>query len=241
MKPFLASAYFVLVLPCAFYGWGLLLRRCAKSAGRAAITTTLGLALAVFFGGLLNLFGIAYPFALGLVLVIGLCLFLLLRPPSITGIRTEVASLGPLGLAIAGVFALFLLYSQVPASIYNIFDDFEKYFTWPTRMLATGSVTFSPLSALGAESLGGQAFLQGFALAFFPAPYIGAIDRVFGMLLCLWIALSLTENWKAQVLAVLAVIVIDPQIINIATNYIGAAIIMAVFALSAEPEDRPVA
>lgn len=63
---------------------------------------------------------------------------------------------------------------------FNFHDDFQKYFAYPTRMLATGTLAGSTLSALGSETLGAQSFLHALVLSVLPIGYINGVDAVFG-------------------------------------------------------------
>ena len=62
---------------------------------------------------------------------------------------------------------IFTIATQLPPSIYNFHDDYQKYFAYPVRMVETGTVFGSPLSAMGLQTLGAQAFLDGFVVGVF--------------------------------------------------------------------------
>jgi hypothetical protein len=98
----------------------------------------------------------------------------------------------------------------------------------PVRMLETGTVFGSPLSAMGMQTLGAQAFLDGFAVAFFPIQYINGVDAVFGLFLCLILASQITQHRLMTMVCMLSVIYINPQHVNISTLYCGSALIMAI-------------
>ena len=89
---------------------------------------------------------------------------------------------------------IFTIATQLPPSIYNFHDDYQKYFAYPVRMVETGTVFGSPLSAMGLQTLGAQAFLDGFVVAFFPIGYINGVDAVFGLFLCLILAAQFTKG-----------------------------------------------
>jgi len=179
----------------ALYGWGWAFRRLFRmAAGAWAVTLTLGLAAVVFLGGMLNAVGLAYPAALACVAAGGMVLAVVALWRSQTGlgaIRERLAAERWNVLAIliptAAILA-FTIATQLPPDAYNYQDDFEKYFVHPVRMLATGTLFGSPLSSIGSETLGGIAFLDGFAVALFPIVYINCVDAVFGLFLCLVLA-----------------------------------------------------
>lgn len=236
MTQILAAVFFLLALPVSCLGWGLLFRRLSgMTSGRPATTIALGVASVIYIGGWLNRLAVAYAPALLVVLAGGLLAsFLVVRGQRTQKREGESGQWGRGAELLAAAFAAFLAFTQLPPWEYNHADDLQKYFTWPTRMLATGTMVFSSTSALGAESLGGQSFLHGLVLAVLPVNYLGGLDGIFGLGLCLLLALSASRYPVAQILGVLAVIVIHPQIVNISTLYVGVALIMGVFAVSRE-------
>ena len=244
MTQILAGTFFLLVLPASFFGWGLSFRRLfGMPRGKAGTTIALGVAAVIFVGGWLNRLGIACSPAVVAVLAGGICLmFFLTRGPVFQDLVGEGRSFGAGGLILAAAFLVLLIFTQLPPWEYNLGDDLQKYFTWPTRMLATGTMVFSPTSSIGAESLGGQAFLHGITLSILPANYLAGLDGIFGLTLCLLLALSLSRHPIAQTLCVFAVVVIHPQVVNISTVYVGAALIIAAFETFGEgAEQRPAA
>ncbi len=163
---------------------------------------------------------LAYPWALAVVVAAGVYLALregisFTRPPILVA------------LLIAAVM-IFTIATQLPPGMYNGHDDFQKYFAYPVRMLQTGTVFGSPLSAMGTQTLGAQAFLDAFVVALFPILYINGVDAVFGLFLCLTLAARFSSRLAMALLCVLSVVFIDPQYANISTLYCGSALIMAV-------------
>ena len=214
-------------------GWGWAFRRAlGLERGTWPATVALGMATVVFLGGILNLARLAHPWALTLIAATGVLLSLaalreipLERPPLI------------IVLLIAGI-VIFTIVTQLPPNVYNFRDDFQKYFGYTVRMLETGTVFGSPLSAMGTQTLGGKAFIDGFVVAFFPIIYVNGVDAVFGLFLCLMLASQFTQGRKdllpMTVMCVLSVAFIDPQYVNISTLYCGSALIMAMVALPME-------
>jgi hypothetical protein len=98
-------------------------------------------------------------------------------------------------------------------------------------MLETGTVFGSPLSAMGTQTLGAQAFLDAFVVALFPIVYINGVDAIFGLFLCLMLASQFASQFNgrlaATLLGIASVVIIDPQYANISTLYCGSALIMA--------------
>ena len=236
----------------ALYGWGCAFRRLFKmERGIWPVTLLLGLAVTVFLGGLLNDVALAYPISLLILVVCGAVLSIAVigeRSRSLaslsSAVRSELSTKGWQLLGCAAVIAAvlaFVVATQLPPSAYNSGDDYEKYFAHTVRMLETGTVFGSPLSCIGSETLGGQAFLDAFEVAAFPIAYINVVDAVLGLLLCLVLACHSTGGRKdlaaVSILCVLAAALIDPQYVNISTLYLGSALIMAAIALSADPRE----
>ena len=135
-----------------------------------------GLAAIILLGGLLNLARLAYPAALDAIAAIGLLLAIYewLRGD----LRASLAALWPrqrgerpyvlIWYAIVVAVMAFTIATDLVPQLYNLADDFQKYFAHAMRMVETGTLIGSPLNALGSETLGAQAFLQSFELAFLP-------------------------------------------------------------------------
>src|SRR5580704_12490496 len=156
------------------YGWGWAARRLLRAKPTTwPATAASGMAALVFLGGVLNLARIAYPWALGCVAGAGVGLGAVAIAK---GERPRI-SLGPLAVAVAVL--VFVAVTQLPPRAYNFHDDYQKYFVHPVRMLETGTVFGSPLNDIGLDTLGGQAFLDGFAVRFFPIRYINGVDAAF--------------------------------------------------------------
>jgi hypothetical protein len=207
-----------------FFGYGSALSRLFRLEPKPWPTTVaLGMAAVVFIGGILNLARLAYPIALIVIAVAGIVLAVQARisfdrPPLIVAIL------------IAAVL-IFTIATQLPPSIYNFHDDYQKYFAYPVRMVETGTVFGSPLSAMGLQTLGAQAFLDGFVVAFFPIAYINGVDAVFGLFLCLILAAQFTKDRVMRIVCVLSVVFINPQYVNVSTLFCGSALIMAMVAM----------
>jgi hypothetical protein len=169
----------------SFYGWGRGARRLFHmERGGWAATAVLGMAAVVFLGGVLNIARLAYPWALATVAAAGV----LLAVPDLKGISFKFDSRSTIVVLLTALIVGFTVLTQLPPRSYNFHDDYEKYFAHVVRMIETGTVYGSPLSAIGSQVLGGQAFLQGFIVAFFPISYINGFDAVFGLFMSLMLA-----------------------------------------------------
>jgi hypothetical protein len=211
----------IVVAALMLWGWGLAFQRMFNVERTSwPATAAVGMAVVVFVGGLLNLARLACPWALAVVASAGI--YLALRE-GISFARPPI----PVALVIASVM-IFTIATQLPPGMYNGHDDFQKYFAYPVRMLETGTVFGSPLSAMGTQTLGAQAFLDAFVVALFPIVYINGVDAVFGLFLCLTLATRFSNRLTMTLLCALSVVFIDPQYANISTLYCGSALIMAV-------------
>jgi hypothetical protein len=238
----------VAIAGMALWGWGRVIRGLAGGRPLSApLTIALGLGGVIFLGGVLNALGLAYPAALNAMILAGLAAVV----PKLVkrGARGPGGSRanpgGGWALVPILVAGWFLAAHLVPQQSYNIYDDFEKYFAYPVKMLATGTLGGNRLSAIGGETLGGQAFLQGFVLAHLPPAYIGTMDTCLGLLLCVALAgfaVAPGAGVGVALAAEVSVLVLNPEIININSVFTGAALIMAAVFLSGEGEEagRPV-
>jgi hypothetical protein len=131
--------------------------------------------------------------------------------------------------------------TQLPPGAYNLDDDFTAYFAHPVRMVQTGTVFGSLLTSVGIDTLGGQAFIQAFVVAFFPIVYINAADAVFGLILCLLLVCQLAgerlRDLLPETIGVAGVLLIDPQYVNISALYLGSAFILGLVCLGADTRE----
>jgi hypothetical protein len=237
----------ILVYCCALYGWGSLARRfMGVPEGSSPVTIALGLALLIAVGGVLNLARLATAAPLIALVIIGLVLFLLALRRSIrdrAAAKPDIRIISGRAalILIAACVLFFVIATQLPPAAYNIFDDFEKYFAHPKRMLQTGTLFGSPLSALGSETLGGQAFLHGFVLAYFPIQYINGFDAVLALLLCLMLIAGFAWHRPPMIpiaaLAMVLLAAINPQYVNISGLYSGSALVLTAVLLTTDPDE----
>jgi hypothetical protein len=209
------------------YGWGWGTRRLLRAETRSwPSTAASGMAAVVFLGGILNLTRLAYPWALACVAIAGVALGIW----AVASGERPRFSLAPLIPAV--IVLCFVVLTQLPPAAYNFHDDYQKYFVHPVRMLQTGSVFGSPLNDIGFDTIGGQAFLDGFVVAFLPIRYINGIDAALALFLCMMLASQFTrgrdELMPLTIVCALSVVFINPQYVNISALYTGSLLIMAV-------------
>lgn len=228
----------LVVVVISLYGWGALANRLTRNPVRnQMVIVCVGLAVIVFLGGILNLLRLAYGWALDGLIVGGIALAVVLNRgyrPSLPKKRSEWLYVIVVGLVIAAIM-IFTVATQLPPRAFNIHDDFAKYFNYPVRMLATGTVFGSPLSAIGLETLGGEAVLHAIVISHFPIAYINGVDAVFGLLLCLILPVSMVPRRMAflpiSLAGMLVVFCINPQYVNISALYLASACMMATILL----------
>ena len=242
----IVTTFLLIIVYCySLWGWGSLFKRIINvHPGNAAVTLLLGLALWVFFGGILNVLSLAYPIALDVIVIFGLILFYLHSRSLLLGIKLDKSQWTYAGalLALILVYIGFVIATQLPPDAYNLHDDFEKYFAHPSRMLQTGTLYGSALSAIGSQTMGAQAFLQGFILSHFSIDMLNGFDSVFCLFLCLVLIGSI--GWRQSktaiisLISVLLVIIIHPQYVNISSLYSGCAFIVALILYISDHENK---
>lgn len=233
-----AAVYFL-----ALFGWGRLLEKLFQITWPYSLTISLGMAGWIFLGGILNLFGLAYPLALDGIVLFGLAYSALTflrswRLPVFSNYKNEYFSKDYLLRLLPAATVIIIVFVFVASTIsspqaFNFHDDLEKYLSHPIRMLATGSLQGSAFNALGSETFGGQAFLHGFAVAHWPIGYVNTVDSVFALVLSLMMLLSVALGaglpfWFIP-LIVTVPIFINPQYVNISSIYTAIVLILLLF------------
>ncbi|HEY5229211.1 MAG TPA: hypothetical protein VIJ19_11765, partial [Opitutaceae bacterium] len=234
-----AALWFLLILPAAFTGIGILVRRIpGMGALPPEVLPALGVSAFVLAGGVLNLFRLALPLSVWVLLLAGLAasshaVWRLRTHPA--GIDSGTRGLGLLALALAAFTAA----TQAMPAAYNWNDDLQSYFTHPVRMIETGTIYGSPLSSVGAVSLGGMAFVQCSALVCLPLSSLNGCDAVLGLVLCLIPLVAYGARHPtvrpAVALAIAGTLVIDPFYVNVSALYLGSSLMIAAVLLTGIP------
>ena len=198
----------------------------------AGAVAALGLTALALPGGLLNLLGLSGPYSLWLLAATGL-LAVLRWPPARGDLDLgTLAAISPVLL-----WVLVLASTAQPAVLLNFSDDFSNYLVRPLRLLQTGSVAGNPFSGLGMDSLGALSFLQAFVLSVLPVGFITVVDTLLGLLLAALLVDALGRRAGVSVAvrsgAVLALLLVNPQIINASAVYLGAVALLAATAAAA--------
>ncbi len=236
---YIPIAIYTLGIFTALYGFGLMARQVANDTQRhGVINLTIGLGLVIFCGGIFNLLHIAYGWAFDILFLVGIGLFFIRRKDvrlNWHGNQREWFYRGIIAFFILGIM-IFTIATQLPPKAYNFHDDLEKYFAHPVRMLQTGTLLGSPLSAIGSETIGGQAVLHGIILNHFPIHYLNGVDAVGGLFLCLMLSFCVAgrdhKSLPIALISLLMVLVINPQYVNVSACYTAIALMMTAFLLS---------
>lgn len=230
-------AVFVLIAATgiwALLGLGLMCcRGIGYRPGTWAETVGIGLACLISVGGVLNLCRVSYGPVYDGLLMAGMIAAFCLAPRTAGGVFSPARIWHHVLLAALILGAIWLIgQAELPPSAFNYHDDFEKYFVHPLRMLQTGTVFGSPLSAIGAETLGGQAVLHGVAANHFAVPYLFAVDGLFALLLCLLLvaaAIPAQPRWfLLTLISVATICMINPMVINVSSTYTTCALVMTI-------------
>lgn len=219
----------------AVWGWGNLAVRKTGLAGLpVAWQVAAGLVCLIGIGGVLNLLNLALPPVLAGLLLIGAGLAAIRiytlgrnRP---AGFAASFRWTETLWIAPVMIHTGFLGAYLTPPAVFNYHDDFEKYLVHPLRMFLTGNVAGGVFDAVGAETLGGMAYLQGFVAAFFPGLQVAAVDAVFMSGLFLWMVGSVLARRQVHpaliALAVFTLGAVTPQAVNVTAIYTGAVLLL---------------
>jgi len=205
------------------------------------MTICLGLVCSIFLGGIFNLLVVAYAVTLDVVMATGIAMAAFAigvawrnrivsgNSPAIFSSREWLMRSCPGALLLLAVFIFKATY-LTPPTAFNVHDDFSTYLALPLRMLETGTLRPGIFSNFGINTLGGQAFLQAFVAAHWPVAFVDAVDAYFGLILTGTLVLVGSRrmgvpSWLTP-LAVVAVILVNPQYVNVSTLYIGSALLM---------------
>ncbi len=236
------SLYFI-----SIFGWGSLLLKLLGMNYRETpyYTASAGISLLIFLGGVLNASGFVYPEILTGILVAGIMaagvfifpVFLQFKKvfffkAGLSAKKIDLESiLKSLYFFLTGALLFFLLENIVPASVYNVDDDLQKYIPRSIRMMQTGSLGGDPFNSLGLDSLGAQFFLQGFIINYFSINFLNSFDAVFCLLLISLLLFDLSKIFKVNasyaVIPLFFLIIINPQQVNISSLYSGILIMLS--------------
>jgi len=198
------------------------------------LRVVLGMAIVSIFGGWLCYFNLATGTVLLLLFSVGMISALAFATKHIVKKEFHFGLFFGLFLATLVVFAVNSQGVLWPES-FNNFDDYQKYFVHPVKLLQTGSPFGSPIATMGKEVLGGQAFFQAFYVHLIGLRAINLFDASF----CLTLAVLMTIEFGRDirkpylgVLAALLVLSIHSQYVNVSSLYSFSIYVMASILIS---------
>ena len=236
----LYSILILILFGCSVYGWShtLFLK---KLSNYTTVNMVIGMSIILFIGGILNYFNLAYEILIKIIFFLGLIFFFIIKKinqnffKNINILQNSkkiyFIFLLPIALLIVSIF------SSINPDAYNYHDDFQKYFVHPIKMLEAGSVFGSTLSAIGQQTLGGQAFFQSFFVSFLGLNSINIFDSVFCLSLSVFLLLELSVKERIPIFGSLVaclLVLIHPQYVNISSLYSGVLFILTAIILSLE-------
>lgn len=225
------ALFWLMAISGSGYGWAQLFHRITKTTRySASITLAIGISVLVFLGGIVNLLQMAVPSVLFLIIAGGLIGFLFQIKKEFASFDNNTITEIRVPFVVSIMVFCFVWFTLFPPAVFNIYDDFDKYFPHVVRMLETGTVFGSPLSAIGMEALGGQAFLQGLMAMALPIETIIGIDLIIGLILAIGLATSCTGkrgNLPVLFLCILSILCIDPKFANVSILYLNSALLIA--------------
>ncbi|MBF0444193.1 MAG: hypothetical protein HQL68_01285 [Magnetococcales bacterium] len=257
MINFLASTGFLIAIVLSLYGWGRLFihRLLPVSSLGWAYHASFGISIWIILGGVLNLLSIAKAPVLWGVLLLGLIfsvyhLFgrvkkIFIPALTLSRLLTFLAQIWNrpnqfgYGLLYFLLFTLvsFYIHTLMPTAIFNPYDDFGIYIPRVLQMVASGSLnTDNPFSSLPFDSLGGQAFMQGFFLLAFDIEYLNGFDLILCFILSVALIIELGNkfqiSFKSLLLSLGVFIIWHPVSIDISSIYSTTLMILgATFSL----------
>ncbi len=239
MINFFENLFFIL-FACSMYGWGHIF--CLKPLSKyLSVNIVIGMSVTLFIGGILNNYNQADDSTIKIMFYLGIIIFLIkiiLNSyvfKNFILIKNFKKDYYILFLPI--ILLLVSIFSSINPDAYNYHDDLQKYFIHPVKMLETGSVFGSTLSAIGQQTLGGQAFLQSFYLSFIGLNAINIFDSVYCLSLIVFLLLELAIRERALIFGALVacfVVLFHPQYVNISSLYSAVLFILTSIVLSLE-------
>ena len=214
-----------LLFSLSMYGWGSIVF--FKSLPNLiSLKIILGMAFTLFLGGIFNYLNYAFYLTIDIIFILGLVLMTFTIQKNFKNFKlTELIKRFNkfyLVLLIPFIFLIIHIIFTIDPTIYNLRDDFQKYFTHPIKMLETGSFYGSSLSSIGRETFGGQAFFQSFFVSWLGLRSINIFDNIFCLALCCFLIIEYSIKLKTLVFGSLIaclVILIHTMYVNVSSIY----------------------
>jgi hypothetical protein len=231
---------FIFLFSFSMFGWGNIFFS-KPISNLISINIVIGMGFTLFLGGILNFLSLANENSIRAIFFIGLLLFIIKIIKIRYSINKLIVNQNFRKINLIFILPIILLMVSVFSSLnpdtYNIFDDFQKYFLHPVKMLETGSIFGSNLSALGRETFGGQAFFQSFYVTWLGLRGLNIFDSIFCLCIIIFIILEWSIKQKITFIGFLTsslIIVIQPQYVNISSLYSGALFMISSILIALE-------
>lgn len=240
----LVEVIYFLIFPILFgfsmYGWGSILSN-KLSINYVSIKIVVGMALILFLGGVLNVLKISFKQTIDIIFLLGLIFSIIKIYKSIHNkeffnIFRNINKKYFIFFLPTILLIIHIIFSLNPGS-YNVYDDLQKYFVHPIKMLETGSVFGSTLSSMGSQTLGGQAFFQSFFISWLGINSFNIFDNIFCLIITCLLLLEYSIKSKNVLfgsLILCLVILIHSQFVNISSIYSGVIFIISTIIISLE-------
>jgi hypothetical protein len=171
-----------------------------------------GMALSISVGGALNLLGLVSPVAIFALVISGVVPWVVdatvyfLNFIKLGRWKRQYLTLTHLFLLLVvaltcALIALRLLQLVCLPPMFNGYDDFHAYLVFPIKMLQLHSLTPDPFNSTRLGALGGQSFLQLFALSAAPFTYVKVIDPGLCAIVCSALLFGHQEQNRGGVLS----------------------------------------
>lgn len=234
---YLSILLWTLLLLVSFWGYGKLLsKKLLQLEGDIVsgwgLTTALGVSVVIFLGGLLMLFGVAFPKTLSTMIWIGAFCALWLKGQEISSQGFKWPSLRhPTDIILIALTLLTFLTSIYWPHQIDVNDDWIAYLMFPERILQTGTFV-DTFSLRRAVALGGQSFLQALIMIVGVPENAHILDRGIGAVLLLGLMMRLTSGasqswWFLRFLLIFAAISVSVPRINTGSHLLGLVLLLA--------------
>jgi hypothetical protein len=229
----------------SFIGWGVSLARLFRLPRDIGSAGCLGVSLAVCYGGVVDLLGIASQLTtVGFVAVgaiVGVAQIGALERDAFSALMPKALT-ARLMLAAIVLFAVVGVAGHIYYADYDVYDDYLAYLVYPQKLLQTGLLGFEPFSERRLlTSLGGLYFLQALVLVGSGFFYLHTIDPALGLALALLLLLDamarrrVALSWRFGVL--LFALLLMPTILNLTAILLPLALVLFVYLLlEADPD-----
>ncbi len=256
MVNFFTSLGYLIILTLSLYGWGRMLsqRLLQHPSLGWAYHASLGIAIWICIGGILNLFTLAKAPALWVMVAMGWLfawrihhdaivqtfagdmLFYRLIDKLKSWMSGGRERLGQVALYLAVLLLLlFYVHALMPAEIFNHGDDFSTYMQMPVMILDSGTIGhFNRFTGIPTTTLGGQAFMQSLFVMAFDVMYINGFDVILcfflGIFLIIELGKTLGASFVTRLLAVAIFVIYHPQYVNASALYSPALLFLGMTA-----------